>query len=95
MATIKLTLDELYEQYTSLIRQEEAVKAKIKTLRKQGERAAYKARHEAIGMLQDSILAIRAAWVPFDEQIAALEEQKMVLRAQSDALWHKYEQGDY
>ena len=50
-------------------------KAMLKVLRQEGEQAAERAKRETVGTLQEKLTAIRAAWKPFNEQIAQVEAE--------------------
>ena len=50
-------------------------KAMLKVLRQEGERAAERAKRETVGTLEEKLTAIRAAWAPFNEQIAQIEAE--------------------
>lgn len=50
-------------------------KALLKTLRKEGEKAAERAKRETNGTIQEKFAAIHAAWKPFQEKIAQVEAE--------------------
>ena len=71
-----MTSDEMY--YQTYREAQQAVfdgKAMLKVLRHEGEQAAERAKRETVGILEEKLAAIRAAWVPFKEQIAQVEAE--------------------
>jgi hypothetical protein len=64
-----------YQTYTEASQAVLDGKEMLKALRKEGEQAAMRARRETVGTFDAKLSAVRAAWVPFNEQIAQVEAE--------------------
>lgn len=68
-------IKEYYEAYRAAAQAVLDAKEAIKVARKDGEKAAESARRETQGTVQEKLEAIRVAWQPYNERIAALQEE--------------------
>lgn len=75
MATEAYTNEAAYQTYMNAQQSILEGKELIKSLRQEGEQAAERAKRETVGTLQEKLTAIRAAWAPFNEQIALVEAE--------------------
>lgn len=72
MATNEVTYYETYREAQQAVLDGKEI---LKALRKEGEQAAIRARRETVGTMDEKLIAIRAAWTPFNEKIAQVEAE--------------------